>query len=96
MWLISKPGTPLSIMVGTFGASAVRWGDVTASARICPASASGMIATNGPNIICTCPPTRSVVACDAPLYGTCRMSTPAARLKNSAARCSVEPIPAEP
>ena len=62
-----EAGTPLSIMVGRSGASAERFGEVTASARIFPACASGRIATVGPNIICTWPPTRSVVACAAPL-----------------------------
>ena len=42
------------------------------------------------------PPTRSVSACAEPLYGTCTIFVPVARLNASHARCCVLPMPEEP
>ena len=48
------------------------------------------------NDTCTWPPTRSVTAADAPLYGTCSMSMPAALPSISPMRWFRVPLPAEP
>ena len=42
------------------------------------------------------PPSKSIIAGPAPLYGMCAMSTPAMLLNSSTARWVTEPLPAEP
>src|SRR5262249_50038707 len=45
------------------------------------------------NMTCTCPPTTSIMAGAAFLYGTCTRLTPAIDLNNSPARCGGVPLP---
>src|SRR5882762_1235357 len=93
---MSKSGSPASIMVGTSGAAATRFGVVTASARSLPAlafdTAGGMVE----NTNVTSPPRIACVAGLLPLYGTCSTSTPAACFSISADRWTMVPLPEEP
>src|SRR5213592_3662151 len=93
---ISTPGTPASASVGTSGSSAERFGVITASALTLPPlmklMADEVVSKSG----WICPPTRSVSACDEPLYGTWKIFVPVARAKASQARCWVLPMPEEP
>src|SRR5688572_25156090 len=47
------------------------------------------------NIICTCPPSRSVIAGADPLYGTCDICTPVSTLNSSPDRWIEVPLPLE-
>src|SRR5439155_1872013 len=93
---MSKSGSPASIMVGTSGAAATRFGVVTASARSLPAFeceiAGGMVE----NTNVTSPPRIACVAGLLPLYGTCSTSTPAADFSISPQRCTMVPLPEDP
>ena len=60
-----------------------------------PPRTSGNEVIGESNIICTCPPSRSVRAGALPLYGTWTMSIPAMVLNNSPARCRGVPLPVE-
>src|SRR5678815_2231376 len=82
-----------SATVGSSGATAERLRLVTASARSLPALIIDMPARKLLRKTCTCPDTRSVIACPAPLYGTCTMSIPAILLKSSMPRCGPLPLP---
>src|SRR5438128_378921 len=73
----SYPGSPDSASVGTSGSNAERFFPVTASARSLPALMCGRIATMVPNMSWTSPLSRSTIAGDTPLYGTCTIRTPA-------------------
>src|ERR1700682_6278780 len=84
--LASKPGSPLSLMVGMSGSTGARFNEVTAIARNLPPLICGSADGRLSNMICTWPPTRSVSAGELPLYGTCVMSTPAMVLNNSPER----------
>src|SRR5262245_30234133 len=66
--LTSKPGTD-SPTVGMSGNSSKRFGLVTASARNLPLLTCSSDTNDAKNAICTCPPSRSVIAGPAPRYG---------------------------
>ena len=72
--LESKPGMPLSAMVGSVGAAALRFALLMASARRRPEFTYGSTDSVLANIIETCPAIRSVTAGGVPLYGICAMS----------------------
>src|SRR5476649_2187153 len=84
---IDSYGNPDSSTVGTLGRVGKRCLPVVASARNLPpctlGSADGMLSTMNE----TWPPTRSICACELPLYGMCSTSMPATLLKYSPARC---------
>lgn len=86
-----NPAKPASSIVRNSGAALARTGVVTARARTRPFLTNGRIEGRESNIICTCPPTRSVIAGALLLYGTCTMSMPAILLNCSAARCDELP-----
>ena len=65
--LTSKPGTPLSLSVGTFGNSAMRSREPTASGFILPASTYCMTTLGVAQISGICPPSRSFSAGAVPL-----------------------------
>src|SRR5215510_8587150 len=66
--LTSKPGTD-SPTVGMSGNSSKRFALVTASARNLPLLTCSSDTNDAKNAICTCPPSRSVIAGPAPRYG---------------------------
>ena len=92
---ITNPGT-VSATAGTPGTSGVDFGPVTPSARTRPDFTCGNITAISENTISRCPPIRSLVISDDPLYGICTMSTLVMPLNNSAASCEIEPGPLEP
>ena len=67
--LISKPGTPASIIVGSSGASGERFGPVVASAFSLPLRTSGSEVVMVSNMIGTWPPTTSTRAVRVALVG---------------------------
>ena len=93
--LISKSRTPDSATVGTSGVAGERFAVDTAIARSLPALTCGIAGGMPEKNITTCPPSRSVNAGAAPLYGTWVIVIPALRCKSSNARCAGLPLPAE-
>ena len=89
----SNPGHPSSAIVGTSGSDGSRVAVVTASARSLPAFTCGEALTTLSIMIGTWPAITSISAGPLPLYGTCSMSMPAARLKSSMPRWDGEPLP---
>jgi hypothetical protein len=86
----------VSPMVGTSGSAETRFPLTTPSTFSLPllmnAIDDGRLCTD----TCTWPPTRSVTAADAPLYGTCSISMPAVLPSISPIRWLSVPLPAEP
>ena len=80
-------------MVGTLGSVAMRLALVTPSTLSLPACTLGMIATLLLNMTCTVPESRSIIAADRPLYGTCVISMPAMLSKITAASYEELPLP---
>src|ERR1035437_5557855 len=81
----SKPGI-VSAIVGSSGVAAERFLPAVASARNFPVLASGSTAGMLLNMKSTWPPTRSEMAGDVPLYGTCTKSTAAIDFSSSQPR----------
>ncbi len=86
----------VSPIVGTSGSALTRFSLTTPSTFSLPLLMNeiddGRLCTD----TCTWPPTRSVTAADAPLYGTCSISMPAALPSISPIRWFNVPLPAEP
>src|SRR5262249_33686062 len=78
--------------VGMSGSTSERVAVVTANARSLPLLMYSIDSGIVPNMICTCPPSRSVRAGEPPRQGTCAMSTPAIMLNNSPATWGVAPV----
>ena len=76
--------------------AAVRRAEVTAIGRSFPERMCDTIAPRPRIATGMCPPTMSVVAGAAPLYGTCTQLKPALRWSHSPARCCVLPVPLVP
>jgi hypothetical protein len=91
----SKPGTPASAIVGTSGNAGARFVEVTAIARSLPALMCGIAEGRLSNMICTWPPSRSVIAGAEPLYGTCDICTPVITLNSSPDKWIDVPLPLE-
>ena len=86
---------PISSSVGTLGSAGLRTFDATASAFILPPAMNGRHAVVSSSSV-TSPVISPSSAGAVPLYGTCTMSMPVARLNISVARCCEEPTPPEP
>src|SRR5256885_2402940 len=91
---ISYPGST-SAIAGTSGSSGMRILEVTATGLICPARTLGSEPGRLSNKKSTRPPSRSVKAGPAPLYGMWVTSTPAMLFIISPERCKVVPKPAD-
>ncbi len=65
--VISKPGTPASIIAGTSGSDGQRWAVVTASARTLPERMAESAPVAVSIIIDTCPLSTSGIAVPPPL-----------------------------
>src|SRR6266571_4149501 len=91
----STPSTPASFIVGSSGISSVRLAPATASARRRPDFTCGPTATGLMKDSWTSPASSAAIEGALPLYGTCTMLVPLRSLKSSAARCCVDPAPAE-
>src|SRR6185295_1822888 len=81
----SYVGTPASLIVGTSGSTAERTSPVVPSALTLPERTNSLIVVTASNIMSTCPPSTSVRAPELPLYGMCRIATPAIALNSSPA-----------
>src|SRR6185369_12278872 len=92
----SYPGSPASADVGYCGADLRRSDCATARIFRRPASTGARTAPRPTKVSWTWPPTVSFTAGPAPRYGTCRISTPAAALNISPARCGAVPLPDDP
>src|SRR5260370_247996 len=90
----SRPGTPASDMVGTSGASGLRFDDSTAMPLACPDCTYGRPAAIESKNRSTRPASRSVNAGGEPLYGTSSSLMPAAFMKAAATSCWPVPTPA--
>src|SRR5262249_8492022 len=86
---------PYSATVGTSGSNGVRFVPPTASARSLPDFTNGSAGDRPLNIMETSPAMSAVCAGAAPLYGTCRICTPADRLNSSPAMWMPVPVPPE-
>jgi len=91
----SKPGTPVSAIVGSCGVAALRRALVTPSARRRPALTCGSTDSALANMKDTWPESRSVTASGVPLYGTCTTSMRVCIFSISAVRCGELPLPVE-
>src|ERR1051325_100202 len=91
----SMKSMPCSRNVGASGYWVERSAPVTASARSLPARTYGMEEWMSVNIICTWPPTRSVIAPAKPLYGTCVTSSPRRCLMSSMPTWCGVPLPGD-
>src|SRR5262249_17352390 len=86
-------GGPAPAKVGTSGRIAERFGALTASALSRFVDVYGCADAVVVNIVCTCPPSMSLNAGAAPLYGTCVRSAPETDLNSSSVRCVYVPLP---
>src|SRR5918992_1668546 len=94
-WVTSTPATPASCKVGTSGSAAALLGPAIASAWSLPVRIQGCAVSKLENISWVRPATVSLSAADDPRYVTPVMSTPAASLNSSAAKCGAVPSPAD-
>ena len=90
----SMPGRPASAKVGTSGSRLVRARVETASGRTLRDSMKGRMVPTLSHSACTLPPSRSVMAGAAPLYGTWVTLAPASRANSPAQMWCGEPSPA--
>jgi hypothetical protein len=80
---LDSSGRPASCAVGTSGSAGLRLVSMTPSARSLPLFTCGTVEVGLENISITWPPSRSLIAGPAPLYGTCTRSVPVACLNSS-------------
>src|SRR5262249_50438627 len=92
----SKPASGgYSAIAGMSGIMDTRAREVTAIGLTLPPSISGSAAAMLQNVMVMCFPATSATCGAAPLYGTCRICTPAILLKSSPVSCWGLPMPLE-
>ena len=94
--LTSKPGTPLSAMVGADGSAKYSFALETASARSLPLRMNSIMVAGGSIMKSSRPPTSSITAGALPRYGTCSTLILVSIANSSMARCGPEPTPGVP
>ncbi|MNT22871.1 hypothetical protein D3C72_1582710 [compost metagenome] len=82
-------------MVGTSGSDGTRAAVATPRMRSLPSLTNCSAVMDGAKNMSTRPLITSVIAAGAPLYGICRVCTPAVTLNSSPLRCEELPLPAE-
>jgi len=92
---ISKPDR-VSAAAGKSGRKGSRVAPVVAIILILPLFACGVTKIGDATMNWICPTIKSVIASDAPLYGTCMVLTPPSTLNISAPICVPEPLPDDP